>query len=272
MPKLLQLNCTANWGSTGRIAEGIGKAAVARGWESAIAYGRSMNPSQSQLVKVDNQFDVFLHYAQHRLFDREGFGSKRATKRLIKWIDSYHPDIIHHHNIHDHWLNYPLLFEYLATIDTPIVWTFHDCWAFTGGCAYFDEVNCQKWQTECNNCPQKSILDRSRANFNLRKELFLRIHEQLTIVPVSHWLESYIKQSILKNCTIKIIHNGIDVERFKPISKKKKVVLGVALPWSPRKGLHDMIKLRQMLSLDVAIKLIGLDDKQMGSLPADLIG
>ncbi|WP_165154723.1 glycosyltransferase [Parabacteroides sp. ZJ-118] len=271
MPRLLQLNVTANWGSTGRIAEGIGQAAMARGWESAIAYGREMNPSQSQLVKVGNRFDVYAHYAQHRLFDREGLGSKRPTKRLIKWIDSYKPDIIHLHNIHDHWLNYPLLFQYLATIETSVVWTFHDCWAFTGGCAYFDDVNCNQWQTKCNRCPQKTFADRSRANFILRKDLFSRIHERLTIVPVSNWLGNFVKQS-MKNCSIRMIHNGIDTTKFEPKYKKKKVVLGVALPWSPRKGLPDMVKLRQLLPQDIEIKLIGLNDGQLEKLPKGIVG
>ena len=140
--KLLQLNVTANWGSTGKIAEGIGLAAMARGWESTIAYGRYMNPSQSKLIKVGTQADVYAHYAKARFLDGEGLGSKRATKKLIGQIKQITPDIIHLHNIHDHWLNYSILFEFLATIDTPIVWTFHDCWAFTGGCPHFENVNC----------------------------------------------------------------------------------------------------------------------------------
>ena len=146
MKKLLQLNVTANWGSTGKIAEGIGLAAMARGWESVIAYGRYMNPSQSQLIKVGNKLDVYSHYAKAKLFDGEGLGSRRATKALIRKIEILAPDVIHLHNIHDHWLNYPLLFEYLAKIDTPIVWTFHDCWAFTGGCTYSDIQACDKWK------------------------------------------------------------------------------------------------------------------------------
>ncbi len=270
--KLLQLNCTANWGSTGKIAEEIGQAAMARGWESAIAYGRVMNPSQSQLVKVGDKLDVYAHYVQHRIFDREGLGSRRPTKRLIKWIDSYRPDIIHLHNIHDHWLNYSLLFQYLATIDTQIVWTFHDCWAFTGGCAYFDDVNCSKWQTGCNSCPQIKFADRSKANFNLRKDLFSSLQERLTIVPVSYWLKDFVKQSFLRNSSIMMIHNGIDVTKFEPRVKIKKTVLGVALPWSTRKGLSDIIKLRHMLPRDVEIKLIGLNDKQIKELPQGVIG
>ena len=272
MPKLLQLNVTANWGSTGKIAEGIGQAAMARGWESAIVYGRMMNPSQSKLIKVGNQTDVYLHYARHRFLDGEGLGSKRATKRIIEQIKEYAPDIIHLHNIHDHWLNYPLLFEYLATVDMPIICTFHDCWAFTGGCAYFDRVDCRQWVSECIKCPLKSHFDRSRQNFKLKKELFISIQNKLTIVPVSNWLEGFIKQSFLRNFRIKMIHNGIDTNKFKPIFSKSRVDLGVALPWSARKGLEDMIKLRGLLSDDIEIRLVGLNDEQLKNLPIGITG
>lgn len=143
---------------------------MARGWESTIAYGRMMNPSQSQLIKVGSKIDPYLHYARHRLLDKEGLGSKCATKKFIKEIDSLEPDIIHLHNIHDHWLNYPLLFDYFASIDTPIVWTFHDCWAFTGGCAHFENDNCFSWkQDQCTgNCPKKHR--KAQLQFRLRKE------------------------------------------------------------------------------------------------------
>ena len=272
MPKLLQLNCTANWGSTGKIAEGIGLAAMKHGWESVIAYGRAMNTSQSHLVRVGSKTDVYLHYAGHRFFDREGLGSKRATKRLLKCIDNYKPDIIHLHNIHDHWLNYPLFFRYLATIDTPVVWTLHDCWAFTGGCAYFDKVDCRQWESECRKCPLKSHVDRSRRNFNLKKEFIAPLHKRLIIVPVSFWLERFVRNSFLKDCCIEMIHNGIDTERFKPTSSKKNVVLGIALPWSARKGLDDMIILRELLSDDVEIRLVGLNDEQLKNLPKGITG
>lgn len=270
--KLLQINVTANWGSTGKIAEGIGQAAMSQGWESAIAYGRMMNPSQSELIKVGSQKDVYLHYARHRFLDGEGLGSKRATKQFIEQIKDYAPDIIHLHNIHDHWLNYPLLLEYLATVDTPIVWTFHDCWAYTGGCAYFDRVDCRQWETICGKCPLKQHVDKSMRNYTLKRELLLTLQDRLTIVTVSRWLEDFVKKSFLKDCRIEMIHNGININKFMPVSPKKKVVLGVALPWSARKGFEDMIKLREILPDDIEIRLVGLNDEQLKNLPKGIIG
>ena len=185
MPTILQINITANWGSTGKIAESIGLAAIKRGWESYIAYGRIANPSVSKLIKVGGKLNTYLHYAGNRLLDLEGRCSSLATKRLIKEIARSKPDVVQLHNIHDHFLNYRLLFEYLNQADIKVVWTFHDCWAFTGHCYHFVQQDCMKWQAECRDCPQRNkFIDRSRENFNLKKSMF-SANQNLTIVPCS---------------------------------------------------------------------------------------
>lgn len=276
MRTLFQLNVTANWGSTGKIAEGIGQVAINQGWESFIAYGRDMNPSESRLIKVGNQFDVYAHYARHRLFDGEGLGSKGATNNLIKKIEQIAPDIIHLHNIHDHWLNYPILFDYFATIDTPIVWTFHDCWAFTGGCAYFEIPPCNKWRTQCDQCPlRKGEIDKSKEQYNKRRELIATLANRLTIVPVSKWLEDLCKDSMLGKSKIKLIHNGIDVSKFNvraDSTQKVPLVLGVANVWDYRKGLDDFIKLHAILPKEIKFILVGLTELQIKKLPSGIKG
>lgn len=273
--KLLQLNVTANWGSTGKIAEGIGQSAMDRGWESEIAYGRYMNPSRSKLIKVGTQLDVYAHYAKAIVLDGEGFGSRRATKKLIRRIDELSPDIIHLHNIHDHWLNYPLLFEYFATIDTPIVWTFHDCWAFTGGCHHFENSQCFNWEiNSCQKeCPQRH--ERAQRNFAKRLEVFSKIGSRLHVVTVSKWLADYASTSMLSqtNATFSIINNGIDVNGvFIPRRKKEKMILGVSNVWNDEKGLKDFYILRDKLDDDIKIVLVGLDRKQIANLPSGIVG
>lgn len=278
--RLLQLNVTANWGSTGKIAEGIGKAAIKSGWESYIAYGRDMNPSESNLIKVGNRFDVYAHYARNRFLDGEGLGSKRATRRLITQIDDIAPDIIHLHNIHDHWLNYPILFDYLVTIDIPVVWTFHDCWAFTGGCPYFEKINCTQWREECHHCHlKKNLIDKSNRNHLLKTNLINRVADSLTIVSVSEWLNNLVSQSQLNPNRQVVIYNGVDVERFIPSTsyldiyfKNKKIILGVANVWSQNKGLLSFIELRKKLNDDYLIVLVGLDKKMIKELPHGIIG
>lgn len=281
--KLLQLNATANWGSTGKIAEGIGQAAIDRGWESYIAFGREYNQSASKLIKVGSQLDVYVHYAHSRFLNREGFGSRNATKQLIKQIINIGPDIIQLHNIHDHWLNYPLLFGYLATIDTPVFWTFHDCWGFTGGCFHFTEPNCDKWKILCKKCPiNNTFIAKTISNYLRKKELFNSLSGRLRIISVSNWLDSLVGKSFLSNNSHMVIHNGVDTELFKPTHNSslkeklgldgKNVLLGVSNVWSNHKGLSDFIELRKLLPDKYAIVLVGLKSNEIKCLPHGIIG
>lgn len=282
--KLFQINVTANWGSTGNIAEQIGLQAINKGWDSYIAYGRMMNPSDSKLVKIGSQRDVYWHYALNKFFDMEGLVSTNSTRRLVKEIERINPDIIHLHNIHDHWLNYNILFEYLNTLDTPIVWTQHDCWSFTGGCGYYSMVDCDKWKTECRECLFKQgilpLIERTRHQYEIKKRLFCEA-KNLTLVPVSHWLEGELKQSFLRNCNIQTICNGVNTSIFHPVDscvkekygvEGKALLVAAATTWSRRKGLNDYIELRKLLPDGYVILLVGLNQHQIEQLPKGIIG
>lgn len=277
MPILLQINVTANWGSTGKIADQIGLCAMYHGWDSYIAYGRMMNPSKNNLIKIGSLLDVYEHYVENRFFDNEGLASRHATKIFLEKLDEIKPDIVHLHNIHDHYINYRLLFSYLIGRKIPVVWTQHDCWAFTGGCMYYDSLNCNKWKTGCKSCPEHRafLSDRTEKQYNLKKSLLNQI-TNLTLVPVSHWLESCIRDSFLNNKSIITIHNGIDTNQFQPISPKlqddKFRILGCASVWSRRKGLEDFIKLRLILPSNFEIILVGLSNKQIREIPSGIIG
>ncbi len=288
MPKLLQIAVECNTGSTGTIAEAIGNIAINNGWESYIAYGRFYKPSNSHTYKIESKWGVYIHGLLTRLFDRHGKGSLLATKKLIKYIETIKPDIIHLHHLHGYYINIRTLFDYLSLSNIPVVWTFHDCWSFTGHCAHFDYVCCNKWQTECFICPQKKeypasyLFDRSKKNYKEKKVLFNSV-QNMTIVPVSYWLGDMVKKSFLKKYSIKVIQNGIDINIFSPqinnqiIKSKYKisdkfVILGVASTWSRRKGLEEFIKLENIIDNDSKIILVGLNDKQLKSLPSNIIG
>lgn len=285
MKTLLQINTVVNRGSTGRIAEEIGKIAMQAGWNSYIAYGRQQAHSSSDLIRIGNRMDCYMHVLQTRLWDRHGLGSKKATMRLVEQIREISPDIIHLHNIHGYYLNYPILFEYLSTTNIPIVWTLHDCWSFTGHCPYFDFVRCEKWRSKCYKCiqtkkyPASWFIDRSETNF-IEKRMYFNKIKNLTLVPVSNWLDNLIKDSFLLGNNTVVIHNGIDLDTFfpRPSIKNKLglqnhfVILGVANIWEERKGLDDFILLSNKVSSDVVIILIGLSKKQMQEIPSNIIG
>lgn len=281
--KVLQINTTVNSGSTGRIAEGIGQVLLDVGHKSIIAYGRNANPSQSQSIKIGSQKDIYIHGIRTLLFDRHGFGSHKATIDLIQEIERFNPDIFLLHNLHGYYLNVDVLFTYLNKKKAKVIWTFHDCWPFTGHCTYFDSVGCEKWKVECHHCPKttyypKSLgLDNSLKNYHDKKRLFTSI-QNLTIVTPSFWLANYVSQSFLSDAGIKVIHNGVDLNTFVPhipqtqIENPSKVILGVASTWDERKGLKDFVKLRSYLPEDYEITLIGLSPKQIKALPSGIQG
>ncbi len=282
MKTLLQVNTVINTGSTGRIAEGIGNLTMENGWKSYFAYGRYGNNSRSAEIKIGNKWDNYWHVAQTRVFDKHGLASKHATRQFVNQIKKIKPDLIHLHNIHGYYLNYEILFRFLKTYNAPVVWTFHDCWPFTGHCAYFDMTGCENWKTHCGDCPCKHtypkswLTNGSYKNFD-RKETAFTGHENLTIVTPSHWLKDLVGQSFLQAYNTRVIYNGTDLERFKPLpgleqENNKKYILGVASTWEPRKGLKDFIRLSQLLPEDYHIVLIGVNKTQQQNLPGNITG
>jgi len=288
MPKLLQINTLVNKGSTGRIVEQISDFFISNGWQSFVAYGRNSNASNSQTIQIGNKLDYFLHGIQSNLFDNHGLASTNSTKQFLEKVKSIKPDIIILHNLHGYYINYKKLFEFLKEAKIPVLWTLHDCWSITGHCTFFSDINCEKWKTECNNCPKfknypSSIFyDNSKQNYYQKKQLFNSI-ENLTLVPVSNWLGEIIKQSFLSDKVVNVIHNGVDINAFYPtnslniVKKKysinnKKILLGVATIWDARKGISDYFKLAKSISKDYVIVLVGLSRKQIESLPENIIG
>lgn len=279
MPKLLQINVDSALYSCGKICEDISKVAQRNGWETWIAYGREHKDGVNKEIKIGSWADVYLHWAVQRVFDNEGRGSRRATRKLVEQIKEIDPDLIHIHLIHDHYLNYPVLFEYLSKAKIPVVWTQHDCWNLTGHCYHFVSANCDRWKTECHDCPlihsyPNNLLDRSRKNYLQKREAFTSV-ENLNIVSCSHWLDGFVAESFLQNKNHLVIHNGVDINRFKPtVPKREKfTIIGVALPWSKAKGIDDYFRLREILPQeDYDIIMVGLSPEQKKSLPAGIIG
>ena len=287
--KILMINSFCGLGSTGRICTDLADTLSEQGHKVKIAYGRDYVPEKYQkyAVRIGTDLDVRLHGVQTRIFDNQGFCSKKATEKFLEWADNYNPDIVHLHNIHGYYINIEMLFAWIKKRpDLKVIWTLHDCWTFTGHCTYFTMVKCDRWKTGCHNCPQKKeypkslLLDNSKNNWLSKKSLFTGI-KHMTIVTPSHWLAGLVKQSFLKEYPVKVINNGIDTDVFKPTPsnfrqqyhlENKKVILGVASTWDKRKGLDDFIKLSEMLDENYKIVLVGLSDKQMKMIPDKILG
>lgn len=283
MSKLLQINVTANSGSTGRIAEQIGLVAMTNGWNSYIAYGRSVSPSKSSLIKIGNKIDILYHFVITRLFDKHGLGSRIATRRLVKQIKEIKPDIIHLHNIHGYYVNYKILFAYLIESKIPVVWTLHDCWSFTGHCSHFVGANCSMWKDGCRDCPikfayPKTIISNCKGNYTRKRAVFSSLKDGLTLVPVSNWLANYVSQSFLKSSNIRTVYNGVDLQTFTPSAnvalnnKGESTILGVSSVWTKSKGLEDFVLLRNLLPQNIRMILVGMTEEQISRLPDGVVG
>lgn len=284
--KILQINTTYNFGSVGRLISEIGDLLVNHGHESVAAFGKTYREGNSLIIRIGNKKDFLLHVINTRLCDHHGFSSKRATERFINRIKQVRPDIIHLHNIHGYYLHVGVLFEYLKKAMKPIIWTFHDCWPFTGHCSHFQYVSCNKWQAECDRCPNihgypKSwFIDNSNSNFHKKKEIFTGL-ERLLLVSPSEWLAKHLRNSFLSDYETMVINNGVDLDKFRPIINEginskfninKKYILGVASVWTERKGLGDFFKLRKIIDPEIEIVLVGLSKRQLTLLPQGIKG
>ncbi len=255
--------------------------------EALVCYGRQCNENTAvNRYKIGGKLNLIGHLAATRLFDAHGLGSTIVTKKLVKKLEEYKPDVVNLHNIHGYYINYKILFNYLKKAAIPVVWTLHDCWPFTGHCAYFDLAGCEKWKTHCENCPQKSaypkssLLDRSKQNYDLKKELFAGISNRLTIVTPSAWLGDLVKESFLKDCRIEVINNGIDLNIFKPSKgnfkkthniEDKIMVLALASEWTVRKGFEDIKYIGQNLPENYQLVIVGLQEDQVKKVPEGII-
>ena len=285
MSRILFINSVCN-GSTGTICKNLYKAAKEAGHECCIAYGRGKAPEGFDTIKIGNQLDTYLHVLKARVFDASGFGSKHSTKKFIKEVEKFKPDVIHLHNIHGYYVNIEVLFKYLKEHpEIKKIWTLHDCWAFTGHCPHFEYVKCEQWKSECCKCNKKkeypkSFMDRCNKNFIKKKKLFTEMENTILVTP-SNWLKRLVKISFLGKYPVEVINNGVDTNIFKytesDIKEKyniseKKVILGVASVWDKKKGLDTFIELSKHLDSEYQIVLIGLNGKQIRSLPKNIIG
>lgn len=283
--KILQINSVCGVGSTGRIATDLYKVSEEQGHQCKIAYGRGTAPQGIDSIKIGSNLDNYMHVLKTRIFDKHGFGSVNATKKFIEEVKEYDPDVIHLHNIHGYYINIEILFNYLKEANKPVIWTLHDCWAFTGHCAYFDYVGCSKWKNGCNKCPQKEgyptskVFDNSQLNYEKKRELFTSV-KNMTIVTPSKWLANLVKESFLGKYPVEVINNGIDLDIFKPTKsyfreqyglEDKFIVLGVASVWEERKGLKYFVELSKMLSEDYKIVVVGVNENQKEELPKNIL-
>lgn len=268
---------TANWGGggPGGIAADLYRYASANGWKCRFAFGRGPIPDDVEKYKIGSDFYPFLHAASARIFDNAGFVGYKATKLLVEDIKRFNPDVINLHNPLRYTMNVQVLFDYFRQINIPVVWTLHDCWAFTGHCI---TGICENLKNGCGNCPNKKeypesyLFDMSRRNLERKKNCFSNL-DNLSLISPSSWLASVVSQTFLNQYELKVIPNGIDLDVFKPTKstlrndynlKNKKIILTVAGEWSKNKGAKYFYELSKRFDQTYAFVMIGKNrDKEL---------
>lgn len=271
--RVLQINSVFGVGSTGIICRDLSEYLDRCGLASTTLYGRwPEQPGSVHAQFFGNRLSTYSHVLMTRLFDRHGLNSVGNTKRCIRMIEAFRPDIIHLHNIHGYFLHVGRLFDFLKAYDRPVVWTFHDCWSFTGHCPYFTNSGCEKWRTGCSDCPSLAeyprswLIDRSAKNYAEKRQWFTGL-KNLTVVTPSDWLAGLVRDSFLKDYPVRTILNGIQTRTFEPcpnaelrqtlLKGKSHLLLAVAGKWDERKNLTDVIRVAESCRDRASVVVIG---------------
>lgn len=223
------------------------------------------------------------------------FSSQWLSDSICSQLAQLSSDIINLHWVCGGYLQ----IETLSKLNKPLVWTLHDMWAFTGGCHY--SKDCDRYMDACGACPQLY----STKSWDLSRWVWWRKANawkalNLTIVTPSSWLAKCASfSSLFKDLPVKVIPNGLDTQRYKPINRRlareilnlpqdKQLILFGALSATsdPRKGFHLLQPALQSLSksgwqdqLDVVIfgssqpinqPDLGLKSHYLGKLSDDI--
>lgn len=270
--KILEINAYYQNGSTGHIVQQLCDYGISCGYDMYAVYWLNKNTEKRPNVFYcgeESAPGIISKYSEWVLKGDNLRLHHERTKKILSCICKINPDIIHLHNLHGDFefgsLDYIYFFSELAKLHKRVIWTLHDCWAITGRCYYFSYNNCEKWKDKCGHCPQRFydrediFRDRTRDNLQTKKNLY-NLLDDLTIVTVSHWLQTVVEESILKGRRVVTIYNGIDTDLFKPdvkVIKNRSKFTILCIGWDRRKGYKDYFRLSRILNDDEQIIVVG---------------
>lgn len=269
--KIMQINMIYKEKSTGRTCFELDNYLNSHGIESVTAYG--WGPKYEGAYRINTYAEYYFHNIMSRLTGLEGFFSFFSTLRLLRFMKQFSPDIVHLRNMHGHFVNFPLLFRYLSRHDIKTIIHIHDCWCFTGKCAYYTTIGCEKWKSDCRGCPKKKaypaslIWDNAAFMLKKKKKWFGSI-KNLTVVGNSDWSAGEAAKSFLGSRRNERVYNWINLDTFKyrpsdvlerfGIRKDRFLIIGVSAGWVPGTPRYDdFMKLADMISDDYMIVLVG---------------
>jgi glycosyltransferase involved in cell wall biosynthesis len=242
---------------------------------------------ESREFLIGKTFGQKLHAFLSRITGLQGYYSSWSTKKLLRFMDRYQPDVVVLRNLHANYVHLPMLLKYLAKKDIPTVAVLHDCWFYTGKCCHYTVTGCYRWQESCGNCPAKKdyntswIWDRSRKMLQ-DKEKGFRAIPRLAVVAVSDWMLTEARKTrvFADAVSMQRIYNWVDREKFRLTDSHaarkalglgdEKLILCVAGTWDAKKGIHTVKQLATKLDDRERIVLVGSVQKGI-QLPENVI-
>ena len=226
--KVVQLNTYDGNGGAGRACLRLNNALQANGanTKTIVYYKFGKHPkidtfSKGIFAKAKALFNIL---AERYLV--KFYAKALKTPFSLQWFGQSivgHPEVKSADIIHLHWINHgfltPKLLAELEILDKPVVWTFHDSNAFTGGCHV--RYSCENFHQQCGNCPllrSSNANDISHKNWLRKQKAYAQLN--FHIVAPSQWMANSIKQSSLLGVRkVSVIPNTIEIDIFKPYVK-----------------------------------------------------
>lgn len=271
---ILSINCNKSSGG-GTVMRSLSEITRRNGFQVITAApGESKEkPTKDHLI-ITKHWQKALNWRASKIVGNDRFIPFAQTNKLLRFIERVQPSLIHIHGLHGYYVDYIKLADFIEKKQIPVVWTQHDCWAFTGKCVHYSQSKCEKWKLSCNNCPQlynypaSYCFDKTKLMYTNKKRSFTAL-TNCVFVPVSEWLQNEMRQSFLKEKDIRLITNGVDTTIFRLVDSNilekyginnKKIILGVASSWSARKGVDDFFLLnRRIDKSNTVIVMIGVN-------------
>jgi len=248
--KIVHINTYNGNGGAGRACMRLSKALEAAGHQSKVLvlyqFGKAQQ-SQTFGTGLWGKFRAIFNILAERILARLLTKANKTpfSFQFFGRTLNQHPLLQEADVIHLHWINHgfltPKQVGKLNLLDKPIVWTFHDSNAFTGGCHV--RYGCENFHRQCGNCPQLKFSDTKDWSYNTwsrKKKAYSKLN--LHIVAPSRWMRQSVKESSLLGLRpISVIPNSIEPDLFKAyqkneakqllkISKDKFVILSGFMP------------------------------------------
>lgn len=288
--RILHVNVCAKYGSTGKIVTDISNVLIEFGHSVLICYGANETIKGEIYYRFCNEFIRGINAICSRMTGvMYGKYPSFSTRKLIRKIEDFEPDVVHLHCINGYIVDVFKLLSYLANENIKTVLTLHAEFMYTATCPH--AYDCEKWSKEgCHDCNRskriaKSVFDSSKKSWNMMRQSFDKFDsEKLIITSVSPWLMGRAMRSpFLKRFRHYTVFNGLNnsifsfKENANPIFANnclKDYCLYVTASFSAdvddNKGGHFVIELARKLPM-IKFVVASNYNKCTESLPSNII-